>query len=55
MVVELPRGPLIVVVIDVNQQWVADMGIPGPDEGKGGKHLFLPPGYKDKVPDGYHV
>jgi hypothetical protein len=54
-VVELPAGPLIVVAIDVNQRWVADMGIPGPDEGKGGKHLILPLGYKDKVPDGYHI
>src|SRR5262252_1415707 len=56
MVVELPPGPLIVVALDVNQRWVADMGIPGPDGGKGGKHLLLPPGYKGKVPaSGYHV
>jgi hypothetical protein len=41
--------------MDVNQRWVADMGIPGPDEGKGGKHLVLPPGYTGKVPAGYHV
>ncbi|MBY3232694.1 DUF1214 domain-containing protein [Rhizobium laguerreae] len=27
----------------------------GPDAGKGGKHLLLPPGYSDKVPDGYFV
>jgi hypothetical protein len=31
------------------------MGIPGPDAGKGGKHLFLPPDYNGNVPDGYHV
>ena len=55
MVVELPPGPLIVCAMDVNQRWVADMGIPGPDEGKGGKHLLLPPGYDGPVPDGYHV
>jgi hypothetical protein len=54
-VVEIPAGPLIVVAIDVNQRWVGDMGIPGPDEGKGGKHLILPPGYKGKVPDGYYL
>ena len=23
------------------------------DKGKGGKYLILPPGYKDKAPDGY--
>ncbi len=56
MVVELPASPLIVVAMDVNQRWVADMGIPGPDAGKGGKHLILPPGYKGKVPaSGYHI
>jgi hypothetical protein len=54
-VVELPPGPLIVVAMDVNQRWVADMGIPGPDEGKGGKHVILPPGYSGKVPAGHHV
>ncbi|HEY4286634.1 MAG TPA: DUF1254 domain-containing protein [Puia sp.] len=55
MVIELPPGPLIVIAMDVNQRWVADMGIPGPDAGKGGKHLILPPGYKGLVPSGYHV
>jgi hypothetical protein len=55
MVVELPPGPLIVCAMDVNQRWVADMGIPGPDAGKGGKHLLLPPDYDGEIPDGYHV
>lgn len=56
MVVEVPAGPLIVVAMDVNQRWVADMGIPGPDAGKGGKHLILPFGYKGTVPSsGYYV
>src|SRR5262249_15901895 len=31
MVVDLPAGPLIVATIDINQLWVADMGLPGPD------------------------
>jgi hypothetical protein len=56
IVVEVPAGPLIVVAMDVNQRWVADMGIPGPDEGKGGKHLLLPLNYKGTVPaSGYHI
>jgi hypothetical protein len=55
MVIELPPGPLICAAMDVNQRWVADMGIPGPDAGKGGKHLLLPPGYQGPVPSGYHV
>jgi hypothetical protein len=53
MVVELPPGPLMCVVNDLNQRYVMDMGIPGPDAGKGGKHLLIPPGYKDKIPAGY--
>ena len=28
-------------------------GPAGVDKGKGGKYLILPPGYKDKAPDGY--
>ncbi|RSL18777.1 hypothetical protein EDE15_4379 [Edaphobacter aggregans] len=53
MVVELPPGPLMCVANDLNQRYVMDMGIPGPDAGKGGKHLLIPPGYKGKIPAGY--
>jgi hypothetical protein len=53
MAVELPPGPLMCVVNDLNQRYVMDMGLPGPDAGKGGKHVILPPGYKGKVPAGY--
>jgi hypothetical protein len=56
LVVELPPGPLIVCSMDINQRWVADMGLPGPDAGNGGKHLLLPPDYSGTVPDtGYYV
>jgi hypothetical protein len=55
IVVELPPGPLIVVAIDVNQRWVADMGLPGPDAGQGGRHLLLPPTWTGPVPSGYHL
>jgi hypothetical protein len=55
MTVELPPGPLIAAAVDVNQRWIADMGLPGPDAGKGGKHAILPPDYKGDVPSGYHV
>jgi hypothetical protein len=34
---------------------MVDFGIVGPDKGKGGKYLFLPPGYEPKVPDGYFI
>ena len=32
-----------------------DVGLPGPDGGKGGKFLLLPPGYQGEVPEGYFV
>src|SRR5215510_6602215 len=53
--VELPEGPLIGVANDLNFRWVIDMGLPGPDAGKGGKHVILPPEYKGKVPTGYYT
>jgi hypothetical protein len=55
MVVELPSGPLICIAMDINQLWVADLGLPGPAAGKGDKVAFVPPGYKDKLPAGYRV
>jgi hypothetical protein len=55
LVVELPPGPFIALADDHHQRWIMDMGLPGPDAGKGGKHLLLPPGYKGEVPSGYHV
>jgi hypothetical protein len=56
LVVELEPGPLIVCSMDVNQRWVADMGLPGPDAGDGGKHLLLGPDHEGDVPgSGYYV
>jgi hypothetical protein len=56
LVVELEPGPLIVCSMDVNQRWVADMGLPGPDVGKGGKHLLIGPDYKGAMPEsGYYI
>ncbi len=56
LVIELQPGPLIVCSIDVNQRWVADMGLPGPDGGKGGKHLLVGPDYTGPLPDGgYYI
>ena len=55
MVIEVPAGPYIGLVDDHHQRWILDIGIPGPDAGKGGKHLILPPGYKEEEPAGYYV
>ena len=36
-------------------KFAGDVGLPGPDGGKGGKFLVLPPGYARDIPDGYFV
>ncbi|MDM0072533.1 DUF1254 domain-containing protein [Variovorax sp. J31P207] len=36
-------------------KFFGDVGLAGPDGGKGGKFLLLPPGYKGPVPEGYYV
>lgn len=55
VVVELPPGPLMSVVNDLHQRYVMDLGLPGPDAGKGGKHLILPPGYTGDIPAGHYT
>ena len=60
---DLKDGPIVVetppnILGFVNDFWfhyVTDMGNAGPDKGKGGKFLFLPPGYKGEIPKGYFV
>ena len=53
-VVEIPPG-MYGTADDANFKYLTDFGPTGPDKGKGGKYLFLPPKYKGKVPDGYFV
>jgi hypothetical protein len=61
--IDLSKGPLVIevppkvlgLVNDMWYRWVVDLGITGPDKGKGGKYLFLPPGYKGSPPKGYTV
>ena len=36
-------------------KYVTDIGIVGPDKGKGGKYVLLPPGYDGPVPEGHIV
>ena len=36
-------------------KFAGDVGLPGPDAGKGGKFLLLPPGYDGPVPEGHYV
>ena len=45
-VVEVPAGAGPGTVNDAYFRFVVDMGAPGPDKGKGGKYLILPPDYE---------
>ncbi len=54
LVAEVP--PMVLGMIDDFWfRYVTDIGVVGPDKGKGGKYLLLPPGYKGEVPEGYLV
>jgi len=63
MWIDLHDGPLVAEVPpgvlgafnDHWYRWVVDVGMTGPDKGKGGKYLILPPRYEGEVPDGYIV
>jgi hypothetical protein len=60
--IDLSSGPMVIesppntlgVVDDFWFRYVADLGNAGPDRGKGGKYVFLPPNYAG-VPEGYFV
>jgi hypothetical protein len=57
VVLEIPPagsdGSITGSVDDAWQTAIEDVGPAGVDKGKGGKYLILPPGYTDKVPEGY--
>jgi len=53
-VVDLPTG-MLGILDDMAFHYMTDLGVAGPDKGKGGKFLVLPPGFKGDVPDGYYV
>ena len=53
-VIEVPPG-MLGFLDDSWQRFVGNIGITGPDRGKGGKYLVLPPGYSGNVPDGYFL
>lgn len=62
--VDLGRdGPVVIdsppaaygVIDDYWQRPVVEVGPFGPDKGKGGKFLLVPPGYKGELPQGYFI
>lgn len=54
LVVEVPPG-MLGAFNDAWFRFVGDVGLAGPDRGKGGKYLVLSPDYKGDIPQGYHV
>ena len=46
-VVETPPN-VLGIVNDGWQRWLTDLGNVGPDKGKGGKYLLLPPGLRGR-------
>ena len=50
VVIEIPPGAIVGLLDDFWQRSLADVGLPGPDAGNGGKFLLLPPGYDGDVP-----
>ena len=53
--IQLPSGPFVANIMDYNDRWIMDMGMPGRDKGKGGKYVIVPPGYEGVVPENYHA
>jgi len=51
-VVEIPPG-MMGTADDALFKFLVDFGFVGPDEGQGGKYLFLPPDHDGEAPDGY--
>jgi hypothetical protein len=43
------------MIMDNWQRVLADLGVVGPDQGKGGRYLILPPGHDMVEPEGYFV
>ncbi|MCP9927778.1 DUF1254 domain-containing protein [Cyanobium sp. CH-040] len=61
---DLREGPMVLrvpprvlgPVDDADFRWVTDVGLTGPDQGRGGDYLFIPPGSSASAPaTGYHV
>jgi hypothetical protein len=54
LVIEVPPD-ILGFINDFFGRYVADVGKAGPDKGKGGKYLLVPPGYNGLIPEGYFV
>jgi hypothetical protein len=54
IVLDVPAG-MLGGINDMCFRYVQDVGPAGPDRGRGGKYLLLPPGYDGDLPDGYFI
>lgn len=54
LVVELPPG-ILGFLDDAWFRFISNFGVIGPDKGKGGKYLLLPPDFKGVEPGGYFI
>ncbi len=54
VVVEI-RSPVLGILDDAFFRYVSDIGLAGPDQGRGGKYLFIGPDYEGEIPEGYFV
>jgi hypothetical protein len=61
---DLKNGPIVLEASpgllgpldDAYFRHVVDVGVTGPDQGKGGKYMLVPPGYKGELPnEGYFI
>ena len=52
VVIDAPPN-ILAIVDDFWFHYVTDIGNAGPDRGKGGKYLILPPDYEGEAPEGY--
>lgn len=48
-------SPVIAILDDAYFKYVADVGLGGPDAGRGGKYLIVGQDYKSEIPEGYFV
>ena len=54
MVIEVPQG-MLGAFNDAWFRYMGDVGPFGPDKGKGGKFLILPPDFEGEAPSGYYI
>ncbi|HEY5015611.1 MAG TPA: DUF1254 domain-containing protein, partial [Streptosporangiaceae bacterium] len=55
VVIELPPGPTAGGLSDFWQREFGILGEMGPDQGRGGRHLVVPPGQQATAPDGCYA